>query len=85
MRGLYPRPTFLLSLHLRLKVFQGLDAYEIQPRDVELIGMPANIPYEERIYRAKFHLEHVPADARLVLEVFDSNEERISRFHLELF
>jgi hypothetical protein len=77
--------TFLLSLHLRLKVFQGLDAYEIEPTNLELIGMPAKIPYDERIYRAAFHLNHIPAAARLVLEVFDSKQERISRFHLELF
>lgn len=77
--------TFLLELHMRLKVFRGLDAYELEPSEVELIGMPAAIPYEERIYRATFNLDHIPADARLVFEVFDSNDERISRFHLELF
>src|SRR5262249_24593583 len=77
--------TFLLGLHLRLKIFQGLDAYELEPKDVELIGMPAAIPYDERIYRATFHLDHVPSDARLVLEVFDTKDQRISRFHLELF
>ncbi|PYX92909.1 MAG: hypothetical protein DMG67_05570 [Acidobacteria bacterium] len=77
--------TFLLDLHMRLKVFRGLDAYELEPSDVDLIGMPAAIPYEERIYRATFDLDHIPADSRLVLEVFDSSDERISRFHLELF
>jgi hypothetical protein len=74
-----------LSLHVRVKVFQGLNAYEIEPANVELIGMPANIPYNERIYRATFHLNHVPSDARLMLEIFDSKQERISRFHLALY
>ena len=77
--------TFLLNLHLRLKVFQGLDAYEIEPAHVELIGMPANIPYSERIYRATFPLNNIPSTARLMLEIFDSRQERISRFHLDLF
>jgi hypothetical protein len=77
--------SFLLGLHLRVRVFQALNAYEIEPTNVELIGMPAYIPYDERIYRAAFHLNHVPSDARLVLEVFDSKLERIGRFHLELY
>jgi hypothetical protein len=76
--------SFLLSLHMRLKIFRGLDAYELEPHNAELIGVPAAIPYDERIYRVAFHLNHVPAEARIVLEVFDSAGERIARFHLEL-
>jgi len=76
--------AFLLGLHLRLKIFRGVDAYELEPDEAELIGMPATIPYDERIYRATFHLEHVPAEARIVLEVFDADGDRITRFHLEL-
>ena len=76
--------SFLLNLRMRLKIFQGLDAYEIEPEEVDLIGMPATVPYNERIYRATFHLEHVPSDARIVLQVLDSSDQRIARFHLEL-
>ena len=76
--------AFLLGLHMRLKIFRGLDAYELEPAEAGLIGVPASIPYDERIYRVTFHLEHVPAEARIVLEVFDADGERITRFHLEL-
>ncbi|HZR30180.1 MAG TPA: hypothetical protein VFA71_15490 [Terriglobales bacterium] len=76
--------SFLLGLHLRLKIFRGVDAYELEPDESELIGVPATIPYDERIYRATFHLDHVPTEARIVLEVFDAEGNRITRFHLEL-
>jgi len=76
--------AFLLGLHLRLKIFRGVDAYELEPDEAGLIGVPATIPYDERIYRATFHLDHVPAEARIVLEVFDADGDRITRFHLEL-
>jgi hypothetical protein len=76
--------SFLLGLRLRLKIFRGVDAYELPPDEAGLIGVPATIPYDERIYRATFHLDHVPADARIVLEVFDADGDRITRFHLEL-
>lgn len=76
--------SFLLNLHMRLKVFRGLDAYELEPEQAELIGVPAAVPYGERIYHAVFRLEQVPSDARIVLEVFDGSGQRISRFHLDL-
>ena len=76
--------SFLLNLHMRLKIFRALDANELDPDEMELIGVPATVPYGERIYRATFHLDHVPSDARMVLEVFDSSGQRISRFHLDL-
>ena len=76
--------SFLLNLHMRLKVFRGLDAYELEPEQAALIGVPAAVPYGERIYHAVFHLEQVPSDARIVLEVFDGSGQRISRFHLDL-
>lgn len=76
--------AFLLGLHLRLKIFRGIEAHEVEPEEAGLIGVPATIPYDERIYRATFHLDHVPAEARIVLEVFDADGDRITRFHLEL-
>ena len=46
--------------------------------------MPAEVPYDERIYLAGFNLNGVPATDRIVLEVLDPAGARISRFHLEL-
>jgi len=30
---------------MRLKIFLGLDAYELEPEESELIGVPAKVPY----------------------------------------
>jgi len=75
---------YLLGLHFRLKVFRGVNFRFIEPQSVEMLGMPADIHYDERIYHIAFSLDHVPADDRIVLEVLDPSGERVSRFHLEL-
>lgn len=75
---------FLLHLGFRLKVFSGTRYFYIAPQAVELIGMPAEVPYDERIYRADFRLPNVPVKDRILLEVLDPQGNRISRFHFEL-
>jgi hypothetical protein len=75
---------YILGLHFRLKVFRGVNFSFIEPQSVDMLGMPANINYDERIYHISFSLDHVPAEDRIVLEVLDSSGERVSRFHLEL-
>ena len=75
---------YLTHLQFRLKVFSGLSYFYLQPVSVEMIGMPAEVPYDERIYLADFKLNGVPASDRIVLEVLDPNGTRVSRFHLEL-
>jgi hypothetical protein len=75
---------YLLHLRFRLKIFSGLRYFYISPESVELIGMPADVPYDERIYRAAFRLQGIPVSARILLEVLDAPGNRISRFHFEL-
>jgi hypothetical protein len=75
---------YLLSLRFRLKIFRGLDYRELQPVRAELIGVPADVAYDERIYRLLFNLNNVPVEERIMLEVYDSTGERLTRFHLEL-
>jgi hypothetical protein len=86
----YPVPTqanlndFLLKLRFRVKIFRGVDARIVEPQEVKLIGLPADEPYTERIFRAAFDLGDVNIDDRLVLEVIDGDtDQRISKFHLE--
>ena len=76
--------SFLLGLHFRLKVFQGLAMKTISPSAVRLIGVPSDVPYEERIYRVSFDASQFPVDARLVMEVLSPAGKLLSRFHLEL-
>jgi hypothetical protein len=86
---LYPTPCnaelndYLLHLKFRLKVFHGIEAKVFHPKVVKLIGVPADMPYDERVYQLSFKLENVPVDDRVVLEVLSPEGNRISKFHLE--
>lgn len=87
---LYPLHTnlspdeYLLALRFQLKIFHGLQQTVLQPENMELIGVPADIPYPDRIYRLSFTLPHVPMTDRVVLEVLAPDGERICKFHLDL-
>jgi hypothetical protein len=74
---------FLLNLGFRLKIFHGLEVTTIEPDSVELIGMPADVRYDERVYRTSFTLPPVPIKDRIVLEVLDPKRQRLCKFHLE--
>jgi hypothetical protein len=74
---------FLLRLGFRLKIFHGLDVTTVEPDAIDLIGMPADLPYDERVYRASFTIPPVPIDDRIVLEVLAPDGERFCKFHLE--
>jgi hypothetical protein len=76
---------YLLHLRFRLKIFHGLFQRTVRPASVEPIGMPDDISYDERIYRVRFNLDHVPIDDRVVLEVIAPSGERLSKFHVDLF
>ncbi len=74
---------YLLQLGFRIRIFHGLQVKSIEPERVEVIGMPADIPYEERVYRASFILPEVPIEDRIVLEVLNPDGERLCKFHLD--
>lgn len=76
--------SFLLGLRFRLISFRGLRMTELQPSSVKLIGVPAEIPYEERVYRVSFDTGNFPVDNRLVMEVLSPKGQLLTRFHLEL-
>lgn len=76
--------TWLKQLSFRLKIFHGLEAHEIDPAGVTNLGVPADVPYDERIYLVSFGIKDIPATDRLMLEVFAPDGTRVGRFHLEL-
>ena len=75
---------YLLHLQFRVVIFDGLRQTVVQPESVEMIGMPEEVPYNERIYRIAVDLPHTPVRDRVVLEVRDPDGERICKFHLDL-
>ncbi len=76
--------SFLLGLRFRLRSFRGLRMKEVRPSTVKLIGVPADIAYEERVYRVSFDTGTFPVDDRLVMEVLSPKGQLLTRFHLEL-
>lgn len=77
---------YLLHLQFRMIVFHGLEATRVEPESVRLIGMPADVAYDERIYQMSFNLPHrVPISDRIVIEVLAPTGYRICKFHLDLF
>jgi hypothetical protein len=75
---------YLLKLQFRVVVFHGLRQTVIEPESVEMIGMPDEVPYDERIFRMAVNLSDVPVGDRVVLEVRDPEGGRICKFHLDL-
>lgn len=75
---------YLLNLRFRVKIFHGLRQRIVHPESSEMIGVPADIPYNERIYRVAFDLDQVSMEDRVVLEVLSPNGERLCKFHLDL-
>jgi len=74
----------LLRLKFRLKAYHGLDVREIPSESVQIIGVPADIPSDERIYRVSFNVDQLPITDRCVLEVLSPDGERIAKFHFDL-
>lgn len=75
---------FLLKLGFRLKGYNGLSVQEMAPDSVEMIGVPADVASDERVFRVNFDVGERPVTDRFVLEVFSPQGERMARFHFEL-
>lgn len=76
--------TFLLNLNFRLKAYDGLQVTEFQPVKAELIGVPREISYDERIYRVSFNLPRLPLTDRCILEVISPDGQKIGHFTFTL-
>lgn len=71
---------FLLSLGFRLKIYDGLYMSQIAPESVAIIGVPADIAYDERVFRVRFSVTKLPVTTRVVLEALSPKGEPISHF-----
>jgi len=75
---------FLIKLKFTLKAYNGMEMRVIEPELVQMIGVPADIAFDERIYRINFNVEQLPVTERFVLEVMSPEGERLTRFHFDL-
>ena len=80
----YDPRQFLLKLGFKLRVYHGLERREIFPHWVRVIGMPADMAYDERVFRVNFDIGTVPASDRLVLEVLSPENELLTHFTFAL-
>jgi hypothetical protein len=74
----------ITKLQFRLKVFHALEYRYIKPSFIENVGVPKDVPYNERIYRIGFDLGKIPIEDRVVMEVISPTGERLCKFHLDL-
>lgn len=74
---------YLLNLKFRLVVFHGLQQTLLHS-SVEMIGVPAEMPYDERVYRITTDLSGISVADRVVLYVLDPSGARLTKFHLDL-
>ena len=74
----------LLQLKFRVKAYRGLKMREITPDSIELIGMPANVPYNERIYRVNIKTPDMPITDRVVIEILSPQGEVLTHFPFNL-
>ncbi|HSK46226.1 MAG TPA: hypothetical protein VLA83_20315 [Candidatus Binatia bacterium] len=74
----------LLTLKFRIRAYHGLEAREIVPQSIEMIGMPADVPYNERVYRINISTEKLPITDRLVVEIFSPEGELLTHFPFSL-
>ena len=70
----------LLGLKFKLRDYNGLAATEVNPESVSMIGVPADIPYDERVFRVSFDVGDRPVTDRFVLEVESPDGEKLGRF-----
>ena len=73
----------LRSLSFELKIFHGLQVRTLKPAEVRMIGVPADVPYDERVYQVDFNVGPLPIDRQIVLEVLRPDGSRMCKFHLE--
>ncbi len=70
----------LLKLGFRLKIYDGLDVHEMLPESVTLIGVPAEMAYDERVFRVSFDIGRAPVTDRMILQVTSPEGEDLTRF-----
>jgi len=71
---------FINQLSFRLKRFKGLEMTDFDPVRAEIIGVPPEIPYSERIYTIVFKIPQTPIEDRFALEVMDTEGNRVAKF-----
>jgi hypothetical protein len=57
-----------------------LEVREVTPQSIEMIGMPADLPYDERVYRININAGNLPITDRMVVEIFSPEGKLLTHF-----
>jgi hypothetical protein len=74
----------LLKLKFRVRAYNGLEVREIIPQSIEMIGVPADVPYDERVYRINIDAGNLPVTDRMIVEIFSPQGELLMHFPFSL-
>jgi hypothetical protein len=80
----YSADELAKNLHFRLRVYNGLDYRVVEPTSAKMIGVPAELPYDQRIYLIEFLLKDVAVEERLMIEALDPQGTRVTRFTVSM-
>ena len=72
-------------VQFELLVFDGLQEVSLKPKEVTMLGVPASIPYNERIYKVTFPVDHVSMQRRMKLLILDPGGNRLVKYQLAIF
>lgn len=70
----------LLHLKFRVRTYHGLEVREVEPQSIEMIGMPSDVPYDERVYRININAGNLPITDRMVLEISSPEGKLLTHF-----
>jgi hypothetical protein len=72
--------VLLLHLKFRVRAYHGLEVREVEPQSIEMIGVPADVPYDERVYRININAENLPITDRMVVEILSPEGKLLTHF-----
>lgn len=76
---------FIRGFKFEMLVFHALSSQILHPVKVKHIGIPLDVPSNERIYEVTFDVGDVPITDRMVMHVLTEQGERLAKFNVDLF
>lgn len=76
---------FISSLKFEMRIFHALRCRVLHPTKIAHIGIPLDVPANERVYRVTFDLGDVPISDRIVMHVLTPDGDRMAKFNFDLY
>jgi hypothetical protein len=76
---------FISSLKFEMRIFHALKCRVLHPAKITHIGIPPDVPANERVYQVTFDLGDVPISDRIVMHVLTPDGGRMAKFNFDLY